>query len=198
MGALGAVIIHTTPSAGYGWEVVSNSWGRENPYVKLKPGEPALAFAGWVTEEAGGRLLATAGRSVAELLKLSTARDFKPIPLGFLIRGRLNNKIREIATSNVAAIVPGSDPVLRAQAVIFTAQWDHLGVGPAVNGDSIYNGAVDNATGCGMLVEIARLWASLEQKPRRSALFLAVTGEVGGLCGSAYYVEALPKLSGRL
>ena len=85
--------------------------------------------------------------------------------------------------------MPGSDPALKEQAVIFSAHWDHLGIGPAVNGDSIYNGAVDNATGCGMLVEVARLWASLEQKPRRSALFLAVTGEEGGLRGSEYYAR---------
>ncbi len=186
-GALAAIIIHTTPTAGYGWEVVRTSWGGEGPYVKLAAGREDLAFAGWVTEEAGGRLLALAGRTVPELLKAAGSRDFKPIPLGVRIRGRVESKIRDINTSNVAAIIPGSDPVIGSEAVIFSAHWDHLGVGEAVNGDSIYNGAVDNATGCAMLIEIARLWASLEQKPRRSALFLLLTAEEGGLRGSEFY-----------
>jgi len=189
MGAVGAIIIHTTPTAGYGWQVVRNSWSGEDPYVRLKPGEPELAFAGWVTEDAGGRLLALAGRSVAELLKLSDSRSFKPIPLGIRIRGSFRSKIRDIETHNVAAVIPGSDPALASETVIFSAHWDHLGIGPAVGGDSIYNGAVDNATGCAMLIEIARTWASLEPKPRRSALFLAVTAEEGGLRGSDYYAQ---------
>jgi Zn-dependent M28 family amino/carboxypeptidase len=187
VGALGAILIHTTPTAGYGWEVVRNSWGREETFVSLRPGEPELAFAGWVTQAAGEKLLGMAGRTVDELLKASESRQFKPIPLGLRIRGRIRSKIRQINTANVAAIVPGSDPALASEAVIFSAHWDHLGIGTPVNGDAIYNGAVDNATGCGMLLELARLWASLEQKPRRSALFLAVTAEEGGLRGSEYY-----------
>ena len=128
-----------------------------------------------------------AGRTVDELLKASDSRDFKPISLGLRIRGRINSKVREIDSANVAAMVPGSDPALASEAVIFSAHWDHLGIGTPVNGDSIYNGAVDNASGCAMLLELARLWASLEQKPRRSALFLAVTAEESGLRGSEYY-----------
>ena len=186
-GALGAVIIHTTPTAGYGWQVVRNSWAREDVYVRLKPGEPELAFAGWVTETAGEKLLAMAGRSVPELLKLSDSRAFKPIPLGIRIRGRMASKVREINTRNVAAIVRGSAPALASEAVIFSAHWDHLGIGTPVNGDNIYNGAADNATGCGIVLEMARFWASLEQKPRRSAIFLAVTAEEGGLRGTDYY-----------
>jgi Zn-dependent M28 family amino/carboxypeptidase len=188
-GALGVIIIHTTPTAGYGWDVVRNSWGREGPYVKLGPGEPALTFAGWVTEQAGGELAALAGRTASELLKMANSRDFQPIPLGIRIRASLRSRIRDIESRNVAAIIPGSDPALGSQAVIFSAHWDHLGIGPAVNGDSIYNGAVDNATGCAMLLEIARQWAALDPKPRRSALFLAVTGEEGGLRGSEYYAQ---------
>ncbi|MEK7409411.1 MAG: M28 family peptidase [Acidobacteriota bacterium] len=188
-GALGAVIIHTTPTAGYGWPVVRGSWGREQPFVKLAPREPALAFAGWITQEAGEKILALAGRSVAELLKAADSREFRPIPLGIRMRGRLPAKIRALDTRNVNAMVPGSDPTLKSEAVIFSAHWDHLGVGEAVQGDKIYNGAVDNATGCGILLEIARAWASLEQKPRRTALFLAVTAEEGGLRGSEYYAQ---------
>src|SRR6202011_5899658 len=90
---------------------------------------------------------------------------------------------------NVSAMVAGSDPVLKSQVVIFTAHWDHLGVGPAVNGDSIFNGAVDNATGCGMLIEMARAWQALQPKPKRSALFAGVTAEEAGLRGTEYYAE---------
>jgi hypothetical protein len=186
-GAAGAILIHTTPTAGYGWEVVRNSWARESPFVKLAPGEPALAFQGWVTREAGEKLLGLAGRTVDELLAASERRDFRPIPLGVRIRGSMPAKVRQLDTRNVAGIVPGSDPKLKDEVVIFTAHWDHLGIGTPVDGDSIYNGAVDNATGCAILMELARAWAALAQKPRRTALFLSVTAEEGGLRGSEYY-----------
>jgi Zn-dependent M28 family amino/carboxypeptidase len=188
-GALAAIIIHTTPTAGYGWEVVRNSWGREQPFVKLTPGQPALAFSGWLSKDAGEKLLALAGKRVDELLQASESRDFHPIPLGIRIRADLPTRIREIDSRNVAAVIPGSDAKLKAEAVIFTAHWDHLGIGTPVNGDAIYNGAIDNATGCGVLLELARAWAALPQKPRRSALFLAVTAEEGGLRGSEYYAR---------
>ncbi len=186
-GALAALIIHTTPTAGYGWEVVRTSWGRESPFVKLPAGSDALAFAGWLTQAAGDRLLGMAGHSVEALLKAADSRDFRPMPLEIRIRANIPSKIREIRTRNVAAVIPGSDPELKSQAVIFSAHWDHLGMGEPVNGDSIYNGAVDNATGLGMLLELAHVWADMPQKPRRSALFLAVTAEEGGLRGSDYY-----------
>jgi Zn-dependent M28 family amino/carboxypeptidase len=186
-GAVGAIIIHTTPTAGYGWDVVRNSWAREEPYVKLAPGEPSLAFQGWISREAGEKLLGLAGKTVDEMLAAAEKRDFKPVPLGIRIRGSMPARVREIVSRNVAAVVPGSDPKLRDQVVIFSAHWDHLGLGTPVNGDAIYNGAIDNATGCAVLLELARAWAALPEKPRRSALFLAVTAEEGGLRGSEYY-----------
>ena len=186
-GARGVIIIHTTPTASYGWDVVRNSWGRETPEVKLEQGQRGLAFQGWASKEAGEKLLALAGKSVDELLAAAEKRDFKPIELGIQFRGHMVSRIREIETRNVAAIIPGSDPKLKDEVVIFSAHWDHLGVGTPVNGDAIYNGAIDNATGCAVLMELARVWGSLPQKPRRSALFLAVTAEEGGLKGSAYY-----------
>jgi Zn-dependent M28 family amino/carboxypeptidase len=167
--------------------VVRGSWGRELPYVKLAPGEPALALAGWVTQDAGGKLLALAGKSVAEMLQAAEARQFRPIRLGVRIHTNLPAKVRAIESRNVAGLVEGSDPKLRSEVVIYSSHWDHLGVGKPVNGDTIYNGAVDNATGCGVLLELARAWAQLPQKPKRSALFLAVTAEEGGLRGSEYY-----------
>lgn len=188
-GAKAVFIIHTTPTAGYGWQVVRNSWGKEDPQLKLAPGAPALAFAGWLTQAAGQKLLSMAGKSVEELLTAANSRDFRPIPLGIHIRGNIPTRIRQIESENVAAIVPGSDPDLKSQLVVFSAHWDHLGIGTPVDGDNIYNGAVDNATGCGILIEIARAWANLEQKPRRSALFLSVTSEEAGLLGAEYYTE---------
>jgi Zn-dependent M28 family amino/carboxypeptidase len=124
---------------------------------------------------------------VEELLKAADSRDFRPIPLGVRIRCNLPTKVREIATRNVAGLVEGSDSKLKSEVVIYSAHWDHLGIGTPVNGDAIYNGAVDNATGCGILMELARAWAAQPKKPRRSALFLAVTAEEGGLRGSEYY-----------
>jgi len=186
-GALGVIIIHTTPTAGYGWDVVKGSWGREQSFTRRAAGEPALALASWVTRDAGEKLLALTGRSVDELLKASESRDFRPIPLGIRIRGVLPTRLREQDTRNVAALVEGSDPKLADEVVIYSAHWDHLGIGLPVNGDNIYNGAIDNATGCAILLELARAWAALPQKPRRSALFLAVTAEEAGLRGSEYY-----------
>ncbi|MCZ2076342.1 MAG: M28 family peptidase [Bryobacteraceae bacterium] len=186
-GALGAIIIHTDATAGYGWEVVRNSWAREDPQVELKPGQTALGFAGWLTRQAGERLVGLARLKIDELLALSDSRDFRPIALGVRIKGRIPAKIRPVETRNVAALIPGSDPALRDQAVLFSAHWDHLGIGEPVDGDAIYNGAVDNATGCAIVLELARAWASLPEKPRRSALFLFVTAEESGLRGSEYY-----------
>ena len=187
-GARAVIIIHTTATAGYGWDVVRSSWGRETPYVKLAQGQRALSMAAWITREAGEKLLGLAGKTVDELLAASEKPDFQPIPLGVQIRAHLPAKVREIATRNVAAMVPGSDPVLKNEVVVYSAHWDHLGIGTPVNGDSIYNGAIDNGTGCAILMELARAWASQPQKPKRSALFLAVTAEEGGLKGSEYYV----------
>ena len=188
-GALAVLIIHTTPTAGYGWDVVRSSWSGQDLEEKLAPGENALALAGWLTRDAGEKLLALAGHHVDELLAASEKPDFRPIPLGIRIRGDIPATVQSIETRNVAALVPGSDPKLKDQVVIYTAHWDHLGVGDPVKGDAIYNGAVDNATGCGILLELARAWAALPEKPRRSALFLAVTGEEGGLRGSEYYAQ---------
>jgi Zn-dependent M28 family amino/carboxypeptidase len=187
MGAKAVVIIHTTPTAGYGFDVVKSSWGKEDPQLKLPAGQPALAFAGWVTQDSGAKLLALAGKTVDEMLTAANSPDFKPIPLGIHIRGNIPTEIRQIQSNNVIAKVEGSDAQLKSEAVIFTAHWDHLGIGLAVDGDSIYNGAVDNATGCAMIIEMARAWAALEHKPKRSAIFMAVTAEEAGLRGTEYY-----------
>lgn len=186
-GAIACLIIHTTPTAGYSFEVVRTSWGKEDPQMKLADGEPALALAGWLTKRAGEKLVASTGKTVDELLDMANRRGFKAMPLGLTIRGSLPTKIRAIDTKNVVGIVEGSDPALKKEVVIFSAHWDHLGIGAPVNGDAIYNGAVDNATGCGVLLELARAWAGLPTKPRRSAIFLSVTAEESGLRGAEHY-----------
>lgn len=186
-GAIGAVILHTTPTAGYGWEVVRNSWGREDFAVK-REGE-ALAFAGWFSEEAGGRLAAEAGKTLEELLRMADTRGFQAMPLGLRIGGKLESKIREIGTRNVAGIVRGSDEGVDGETVIYSAHWDHLGRAAQPQADPIYNGAVDNATGCAMLLEMARAWAEAKVKPRRSALFVFMAAEESGLRGAEYYVS---------
>lgn len=187
-GAAAAIILHTTTTAGYGWEVVRNSWGREEFAVK-RSGE-ALSFAGWLSQEAAGRLANTAGgKTVDELVRLADTRGFRAFPLGVKIGGKIVSKVRDLATRNVAGIVPGSDTAVAAEAVIYSAHWDHLGINDQAEGDRIYNGAVDNATGCGMLLEIARAWAEAKVKPRRSALFVFMAAEESGLRGSEYYVQ---------
>jgi len=186
-GAAAVIIIHTTPTASYGWEVVRSSWGREDQEVKLASGEPALAFAGWVTKDIGEKIAATVGSTVDALLKRADTPGFRAIDLPMRIRGRAPAKLRTVDTRNVLGRIEGSDVKLKEEVVVFSAHWDHLGVGEPVNGDRIYNGALDNGSGCGMLLEMARAWAALPQKPRRSAIFMAAAAEEAGLRGSFYY-----------
>ena len=188
-GAVAAIIIHTTPTAGYGWPVVQSSYSRERPELKLKPGQNGLKLAAWVTQDAGARLMASTGKTLDQLLAAADKKDFRPVPLEFHIHGHVPVKLRDLPSRNVVARVDGSDSAGKSQAVVFSAHWDHLGVGIPVNGDKIYNGAVDNATGCAILLELARVWASLPEKPKRSALFLFVTAEESGLLGSEYFGE---------
>jgi Zn-dependent M28 family amino/carboxypeptidase len=187
-GAVACLIIHTTLTAGYGWEVLRSS-AREDPQVKLPQGEASLAMAGWITQEAGAKVAVAAGRTLEDLLTAANRKGFRAFPLGVRIHGRLHSSIRPIESRNVAGMIPGTDPARREEAVIYTAHWDHLGIGEPVNGDRIYNGAVDNATGCAMVLEIARAWSALQQKPPRSALFLFFTAEEAGLRGATYYAE---------
>jgi len=187
-GAVAALIIHTTPTAGYGWGVVSGSFGNEKPSLKLSPGENGLKLTGWLSESAGAQLTAATGKSLAQLLDLANQKSFRPMPIGVHIAGHIPVKLRELNSRNVVGRVDGAGP-LKSQAVMYSAHWDHLGISLPVNGDKIYNGAVDNATGCGVVLEIGRIWAALPERPNRSALFVFVTAEEAGLLGSKYYGE---------
>jgi Zn-dependent M28 family amino/carboxypeptidase len=198
-GAVAAIIIHTTPTASYGWDVVRSSWGREDQQVRLGPGAKDLAFAGWVTREAGEKIASAAGRNnIDQLLRMADSRNFRAVNWPLRLHGSAPAKIRQIETRNVVARIEGSDPELKSEAVLFNAHWDHLGIGDPVDNDPIYHGAVDNATGCGMLLEIARAWATLPEKPRRSAIFLAATSEEAGLLGSKYFGEHPPIPAGKI
>jgi Zn-dependent M28 family amino/carboxypeptidase len=185
-GAKACFIIHTNETAGYPYSVVRPLDGAQ---LKREADQPALAFAGWLSRRAGEKLLGLAGHSVDEALKAADTKGFKAFSLGVNLKGHLPTRIEKIRSNNVVGMVEGSDPVLKAEAVIFTAHWDHLGVGRAVLSDAIYNGAADNATGCGLLLELARAWAAWPVKPKRSAIFLAVTAEEKGLLGSKYYTQ---------
>lgn len=185
-GAVAALIIHTPETAGYPYSVVKTLDGAQ---LKLKEGEPGLAFAGWMSSQAGEKLLNLAGKTVEQALKEADTRGFRAYSLGVKIRGRIRSRLEPIQSRNVIGLVEGSDRQRKSEAIIFTAHWDHLGVGRPVLGDTIYNGAADNATGTALLLEIARQWSRLEPRPKRSALFLATTAEEKGLLGAMYYSQ---------
>lgn len=197
--AAAVILIHSDEAAGYGWGVVKNSWGREQSSPRVAPGAPALRFAGWVTESVAKDLFASAGHDLDALIKAAGSRDFKPVPMGLRLRANLVSTIRPFDTHNVVARMRGSDPRLTEEAVLYTAHHDHLGIGTAdESGDTIYNGAVDNATGTALLIEMARVWSRSNPKPKRSVMFAAVAAEEQGLLGSEWLAANPPLPSGRI
>ncbi|HXC48851.1 MAG TPA: TonB family protein [Candidatus Sulfotelmatobacter sp.] len=195
-GAVGTLVIHRTDLASYPWEVVRNSWGAERSYLRLE-GTPKLRAASWIQLEVARKLVAMGGLNLDDLYKQSQSRDFKPIELPVHLKAHVVSSIRPFSSRNVLAMVEGSDADhRRAEAVLYTAHYDHFGIDPArAKGDQIYHGAVDNATGCGILLELARVWAGTKPGPPRSILFAAVTAEEQGLLGSEYlgkHLEQLP------
>ncbi|MCB1055382.1 MAG: M28 family peptidase, partial [Acidobacteria bacterium] len=189
VGAAAAIIIHTTPSAGYPFQVVQTSW--TGPQFELPAGdEPRIEVAGWLTHDAAERLVAAAGMNLGALEDLAKQKSFVPVPLDVRTSIELKNTLERVQTANVLGLAKGSDPELSKQVVVYTAHHDHLGVGtPDDTGDTIYNGARDNASGVAQLVAIAEAWNKLPEKPKRSALFLSVGGEEQGLLGSEFYAK---------
>lgn len=186
------ILVHTDKAAGYGWNVVRNSWAGENSYVKNAPGAHALRFAGWVTEKIARDLFAAAGQDLDALTKAASSRDFKPVPLGLKLQGTVGSKIRPFDTQNVVAKIEGSDAKLKQEAVLYSAHHDHIGIGspdPKDPTDTIYNGAIDNASGVASILELARVWKNASPRPKRSILFAAVAAEEQGLLGSEYFGE---------
>lgn len=195
-GAAGAILIHQADMASYGWDVVRNSWGGERAYIR-NDAAPKLKLAAWIQYNIAQEIAGVGKKSVDDWIKQAQSRDFKPIPLPVSIKSHMISKIRPFDSNNVLAILPGSDPNIGGEAVVISSHYDHLGFRPGVPGDNIYNGAVDNATGCAMLLEMAR--ALSNQPPaRRSIIFAAVTGEEQGLLGSQYLGEHPPIPAGKI
>jgi Zn-dependent M28 family amino/carboxypeptidase len=189
LGAAGVLIVHETEPAGYPFAIVQ---GRTTEQFDLETPDGnagRAAVEGWITLDQATGLFEMAGRSFEALRKSAATRDFRPVPLGATASVSLVNTIRRIPSANVAARIEGSDPALKDDWVIYTTHWDHFGIGPAVNGDTIYRGAIDNASGTAGLVELARAMNAATPGPRRSVLFLFVTAEEQGLLGSTGYAE---------
>jgi len=188
-GAAGAIVVHTTPSAGYPWQVVQTSWTGEQ--FELPAGdEPRLQVAAWTTEAATKELMDLAGRSWDELVAAAKTREFRPVPLGVTTSITLENEISQVETANVAGLLRGGDPERADEVVVFTAHHDHLGIAPPgddPDADRIYNGALDNASGTAQVLAMARAFTLLPEPPARSLLFLFVGAEEQGLLGSEYY-----------
>jgi Zn-dependent M28 family amino/carboxypeptidase len=188
-GAAGMLIVHTTGPAGYPWHVVVNSNSTEHRLLLRDPkAPPPIGVRGWITDSAATVLLAQAGLNMVQLRKQAESRDFRPVSTGIIIDASMKNSLQHMSANNVVGVVRGIDPKVRDEYVAYSAHWDHFGIGPVVNGDSIYNGAEDNASGVATVLAIAHA-AAEGVKPRRSQLFIFVTAEESGLLGSAYFGE---------
>jgi len=198
VGAAGAIILHTTHSAGYPWQVVRSSW--TGPQYSVPTNERRVPLRGWVTEEGCRKLVALAGRSLDDLVRSANRRDFQPVSLGIAVSTAFDSRIERTRTANVLAVLPGSDPRLSSEVVLYTAHHDHLGMraGAAPGEDAIYNGAEDNASGVALMLNVARAYAALDKAPRRSILFAAVAAEEQGLLGSEYLARHPPVPLGRI
>ena len=186
-GAAGILIVHETEPAGYPFSVVQGNLREKFDLVTPDKNMGRSAIEGWITLDAAKRIFKMAGQDFDALKKQAVTREFKPVPLGLKASLGVGNTMRTIDSQNVLARLEGSDAKLKDEYIIYTAHWDHLGVGAPVKGDKIYNGALDNASGVGAVLEIARALSQAEPKPKRSFVFLMVTAEEQGLLGSQYY-----------
>jgi Zn-dependent M28 family amino/carboxypeptidase len=183
-GAAGVLLIHTDASASYGWSVVQNSWTAER--FQLADADLGTGMQGWMTEAAARALMSAAGQDLDRLRAGAEDKSFKPVPLNARVQGQAKAAVRTLEQFNVAGIVPGTDPKLKDEVVIYSAHWDHLGMqGDPAKGDTIYNGAVDNASGSAGLLAMAQ--EAVRHPAKRSQMFLWVAAEEQGLLGSAAY-----------
>lgn len=191
MGAVGALIIHRTDLASYGWKVVQSSWSNEQVYL-ANDREPKLAAAAWIQLDVARRIFAASGSNLDDMIALAGTRKFRARALPVRFKAHIESRVRRFASYNVLGLLPGADPGPPAQAVMYTAHYDHLGIDPSLPGDKIYNGAVDNGTGCGMLLELAHAFGTSGIRPPHPVLFASVTAEEKGLLGSNYLGKHLP------
>lgn len=187
-GAAGALLVHRTDAAGYDWGVVATSWTGEQFTLPDRPSGPLLN--GWVSDPLARELLSRGGLDLDELYVRAARRDFRPLRTGITVRSRMVSRSRRVETRNVVGVIRGTDPGRARQVVVFTSHYDHLGIGtPDATGDSVYNGAYDNASGVSVLLEVARALERVEGGPARTLLFIATAAEEAGMLGSEHYVD---------
>jgi Zn-dependent M28 family amino/carboxypeptidase len=191
MGAVGVLIIHRTDLASYGWNVVRNSWGGEQVYLR-DDAAPKLEAASWIQLDVARRLFAASGLDPDKMITEAGTRKFRARELPVRFKAHIESTVRPFESTNVLALLPGASPGPARQVVMYTAHYDHLGIDPGLSGDQIYNGAVDNGTGCGIVLELAHVFAMSSAKPPHPILFVAVTAEEKGLLGSNYLGKHLP------
>jgi Zn-dependent M28 family amino/carboxypeptidase len=184
-GAAGVILIHKTDMASYGWEVVRNSWSGERSYLANDPA-PKLKVASWVQLDIARKLLQSCGKNLDDMMAAAAKPGFRAEVLPAKLKAHIVSKVRPFDSNNVIAVLHGSDPTLKDQGVMYSAHYDHLGIVPGMPGDNIYNGAQDNATGVGILLEIARVLSDAKVAPKRSVYFVSVTAEEQGLRGSEF------------
>jgi len=186
-GAAAVILVHETGPAGYPFSVVQGKTGEQFDLVTPDKNMWRAQLEGWMSLDKAKALFALAGQDFDALKRQAATRAFKPVPFGVRASMRIKNTLRTLDSTNVVAKLEGADPALKDEYVVYTSHWDHFGVGTPVKGDAIYNGALDNATGIGGLIEVARAFTKVQPAPKRSILFLAVTAEEQGLLGSEYY-----------
>jgi Zn-dependent M28 family amino/carboxypeptidase len=189
-GAAAAIIIHETEPAAYPWQVVRSSWGKEN-FELDNPNKnmDAVSARSWITLDVANKLLADCGQNFDALKKSAIAKDFRPAVLNAKANIAIKQQIRSFKSHNVIGKLEGSDSKLRDEYIIYTAHWDHLGRHPELQGDQIFNGAIDNASGVASVIELAGAFSKLNPPPKRSVLFMATTAEEAGLLGAKFYAE---------
>jgi Zn-dependent M28 family amino/carboxypeptidase len=186
-GAAAIFVVHETGPAGYPFSVVQGNLREKFDLVTPDKNMGRANIEGWITLDTAKKILALGGQDFDALKKQAATRDFKPVPLGLKASFAVKNALRTIDSQNVVAKLEGSDSRLKDEYVVYSAHWDHLGIGAPVNGDKIYNGALDNASGVATVLELAKAFSQVQPQPKRSILFLMVTAEEQGLLGSQYY-----------
>jgi Zn-dependent M28 family amino/carboxypeptidase len=189
-GAAAAVIIHETGPAAYPYSVVKTSWAKENYEIDApNKNKDAVEVRSWITLDVAKKLLADCGQDFDALKKSAITKEFRPVPLNAKANMDIKQQIHSFKSHNVIGKLDGSDPKLQDEYVIYTAHWDHLGRHPELQGDQIFNGAIDNASGVASVIQLAAAFVKLNPPPKRSVLFMATTAEEAGLLGARFYAE---------